>query len=168
MPSASSTTGTESFSRSIRTRRSAAGVRPMILSLAGKAVSAVEIAGVGHMKAQGLHHVPGALFKGSGQGGEGIRRKQFPRILEGLDVGQTLPQLLLRHIRPVRVFLQQSRHDLIAAACFKPGDDVIGHAVHHMDGAGTGVQHNVIAAQLILMYHRKPRFNSKIKLEADP
>ena len=40
--------------------------RPLtvVLALAGEAVLAVEVAGVGHVEAQCLYHVAGALFKG--------------------------------------------------------------------------------------------------------
>ncbi len=42
------------------------GIRSMVVSLAGEAVGAVEVAGVGHVEAEGLYYAAGALFKGSG------------------------------------------------------------------------------------------------------
>ena len=40
-----------------------------------------------------------------------------------------------------------------SAVIFKQPDDVIGHLVYHVYCTGANVQHDVIAAQLILMNH---------------
>ena len=53
----------------------------VVLALAGEAVLAVEIAGVGHVEAQCFHHVAGALFKGPRHAGEGVRAEELPGVL---------------------------------------------------------------------------------------
>ena len=105
------------------------------------------------MEAQGLHHVAGALLKGTRHVGKGIRRKELPGVLQGLHISDAVPQVLLRHVGALTVFFQHGRHDLVGTVVLEQSDDVIGHLVHHMDGTGAGIQHNVVAVQLILMYH---------------
>ena len=119
---------------------------------------------MGHVEAQGLHHVAGALLEGARHVGEGIGGEQLPGALQRLHVRDALPQVGLRHIGALPVFFQHRLHDLVRAVVLEHGDDVIGHLIHHVDGAGAGVQHDVVAVELILMYHNL--FSSYIKSAA--
>ena len=84
---------------------------------------------------------------------KGIRRVKLPGLLQRLHVGNAVPQILLRHIFALAVFFHHRRYDLIRRAVRVKRNDVIGHLIHYMNGAGAGVQHDVVAVQLILMYH---------------
>ena len=57
------------------------GPVPVVLALAGEAVLAVEVAGVGHVEAQCLYHVAGALFKGPRHVREGVGAKELAGVL---------------------------------------------------------------------------------------
>ncbi len=58
------------------------------------------------MKAQGLHHIAGALLEGAGHGGKGIRGKELAGLDQAFHIGNAAPQVLLRHVCPAGVFLQ--------------------------------------------------------------
>ena len=59
----------------------------VVLSLAGKAVGAVEVAGVGDMQAERLDHARRCAFSGSpAMSGECIGREQLARCAERLDL----------------------------------------------------------------------------------
>ena len=105
------------------------------------------------MQTQCLHHIAGALLECTGHICEGIRRVKLPGLLQRLHVGNAVPQILLRHIFALAVFFHHRRYDLIRRAVRVKRNDVIGHLIHYMNGAGAGVQHDVVAVQLILMYH---------------
>ena len=109
---------------------------------------------MGHVEAQGLYHVAGALLEGARHVGKGVGGKELSGVLQGFHVGDAVPQLLLRHVGARSVFFQHRRHDLIGTVVLKHGDDVVGHLIHHMDAAGAGIQHDVVAVELILMYHK--------------
>ena len=125
----------------------------MVFSLAGEAVGAVQVAGVRHMQAQRLHHIAGALLERAGHVREGVGGIELPGALQRVHIGNAVPQLLLRHILALAVFLHHRRYDLIRRVVGVKCNDVIGYLVHCMNGAGAGVQHDVVAVQLILMYH---------------
>ena len=125
----------------------------VVFPLACEAVGAVEVAAVGHVEAQGLHHVAGTLLEGPGDVREGVRRVELPGPHQGLHVGDALPELRLRHVGAVPVGFQQSLDNLLRRMVRVEGNQVIGHLVHHMDAAGAAVQDEVVAVQLVLMYH---------------
>ena len=128
------------------------GPVPVVLPLAGKAVGAVEVAGVGHMEAEGLDH-GAAVFEVKGHGLEGIRGVELPGLLQGAHVLDAAPQVLPGDVGAVPVLLQHGGDDLLRAPLLVQGDDVVGHVVHHVDRAGAGVQNDIAAIELILMDH---------------
>ena len=125
----------------------------MVFSLAGEAVGAVQVAGVRHMQAQRLHHIAGTLLERTGHVCEGVGGIELPGLLQRLHVINAVPQILLRHILALAVFFHHRRYDLIRRVIRVKRNDVIGYLIHYMNGAGAGVQHDVVAVQLILMYH---------------
>ena len=108
---------------------------------------------MGDVQAQGLDDAGGTGLQLTRHGLEGIRGKQLARCLQLCDLVIALAHLLRRHALGGTVFLGQLTDDGIAALAFEHGDDVIGQLVHRVDRAGADIQHDVIAAQLILMDH---------------
>ena len=125
----------------------------VILALTGEAVGTVQVAGVRHMQAQRLHHIAGTLLERTGHVCEGVGGIELPGLLQRLHVINAVPQILLRHILACAVFSHHCRYDLIRRVIRVKRNDVIGYLIHYMNGAGAGVQHDVVAVQLILMYH---------------
>ena len=125
----------------------------VILALTGEAVGTVQVAGVRHMQAQRLHHIARTLLERTGHVREGVGGIEFPGLLQRLHVINAVPQILLRHILACAVFFHHCRYDLIRRVIRVKRNDVIGYLIHYMNGAGAGVQHDVVAVQLILMYH---------------
>ena len=124
----------------------------LIAALRGEAVGAVQVAGVGHMQAERLDHGV-AVLEVEGHVGVGIGAPQLARLLQRGHILQALAQVGLGHVGAVAVLFEHGRYDRIGGALLVQGDDVIRHIVHHMHRAAAGVQHDVIAVQLILMYH---------------
>ena len=125
----------------------------VVLALTGEAVGAVEVAGVGHMEAQCLDDSGGTGLQLPGHGGEGVLGEELPGILQGQQLIVALLQLRPGHVLPIPVLLRQRIHQRLPLLRLEPGDHVIGHLVHGVDGAGTHIQHHAQVAQLILMYH---------------
>ena len=108
------------------------------------------------MQAQGLHHAAAVGLKVPGHGLEGIRGKELAVPLQlghGVQAG-----LRLVAGNAVPVLFQNQGDQLLPGFFLIERDDVIGGGVHHMDGAGAGIQDNVVAAQFVLMYHRRESF----------
>lgn len=121
--------------------------RPLtvVFTLAGEAVGAIEIAGVSHMEAKGLHHVPGAFLEGAGQGGKVIRRIELAGLYQCLNLPIAVLKLRFGHVRLCSIFSQHFPDNFFPGHVGIAGDYVVSHLVHHMDGAGAGVQHNIAA-----------------------
>ena len=120
----------------------------MVLALPGEAVAAVEVAAVGDVQAERLD-VAGIIFELSGDVRIDVRRKQFFVIFQLLNLRIAFPQVCLADSLAVRclpaaVFGEQRGDDFAFCFIFKHRDHVIGNLVHDMDGAGVGVQHNVV------------------------
>ena len=122
----------------------------VVLALAGEAVGAIQVAGVGNVQAQGLHNASGLLLQLACHGCESIGSKQLAGFLQGhhlivalRQIGSITGGILFRH----------GRQDCLPVVCFKHADDVVGDLVHHMHAAGANVQHDIEAAQFILMNH---------------
>ena len=64
----------------------------MEFALTCKAVVAVQIAGMRHMKTQCLDDAGGLFFQCPRHGGEGIRGKELARVLQGSDIVVALLQ----------------------------------------------------------------------------
>ena len=105
------------------------------------------------MQAQRLHHIAGALLERTGHVREGVGGIELPGLLQRLHVINAVPQILLRHILACAVFFHHCRYDLIRRVIRVKRNDVIGYLIHYMNGTGAGIQHDVVAVQLILMYH---------------
>ena len=128
----------------------------VVLALTGKAVAAVQIAGVRHVQTQRLDHIAAALLEGARQSRKGVRAEQRALADELRHVVNARPQLLLRHVRPIRIFFPQRIDDLVRGMIRIQRDHVVGHLVHRVNRAGAGIQHDIVAIQLILMNHGKP------------
>ena len=120
------------------------GPFPVILALAGKAVGTVEVAGVGHMEAQSLHHVPGTLLEVAGHGGKIVGSVELARFLQSSHIGNTGIELLLRHVLPPGILHQQLPDNVLRALFLIHGYYVVGHLVHRVDGTGAAVQYNIV------------------------
>ena len=83
----------------------------------------------------------------------GMSERTLARLFQRGHILQALAQVGLGHVGAVAVLFEHGRYDRIGGALLVQGDDVIRHIVHHMHRAAAGVQHDVIAVQLILMYH---------------
>ena len=103
------------------------------------------------MEAQGLHHPGGFLLELPRHGPEGIGGKQLARVLQAFHLRIAFFQF---RFGQAGIFRPHGPKHFLPAMGFKHGDDVIGNLVHHVHPTGAYVQHDVIAAQLILMNHK--------------
>ena len=125
------------------------------LALGRKAVAAVQVAGVGHVQAQGLDHI-GTVLEVEGVAGVSVGGEQLALLRQFVDVVQAVRDVGGGHIVPARVLLGQGRGGLRAgAAAVDRGDGVVGDVLHGVHAAAEHVQHDVVAAQFILMDHGK-------------
>ena len=129
------------------------GAVAMVLALTGEAVGAVEVAGMGNVQAQRLDHAGGARLQLARHRLEGILGEQLASRLQLRDLVIALAHLLRRDALGGVVLFGQLTDDGVAALALEHGDDVIGQLVHRVDRAGADVQHDVIAAQVVLMDH---------------
>ena len=150
------------------------GTLTVILALTCKAVGAVEVAGMGHMEAQGLHHTRRLFLQLTCHRLKGVGGKELSRLLQGNHLSIALGKVSLRNVLTAAVFLLHGGEDLFLRMRFKQTDDVVGHLVHHMDSPRTHIQHHIVTAQFILMnhsivsplrsYQKKCRLNGGISL----
>ena len=129
------------------------GPLALVFALAGKAVGAAQVAGVGHVETQGLDDVGVVLVVG-GHGGVGVGGEKLVVLLQRCHVVDAGPDLLLGDVGTVGVVGQDAPADLVRGVVGVEGDDVIRHLVHQMDRTAAGVQDDVVAVQLVLMYHK--------------
>ena len=122
----------------------------VVFSLACKAVRAVQIAGVRDVQAQCLYHAGGLLLELACHGGKGIGGKELACLLQPHHLLIAVLQLIGGDFGVSFAHLLQH---CFLAVFFKQPDDVVGYFVHYVHRTGTNVQHDVIAAQLILMNH---------------
>ena len=88
------------------------GPLAVVLALAGKAVGAVEVAGVGHMQAQRLDDAGALFLELARHGGKGVRREELPLVLQGADLRVAGGDLFGGD---VRVLFRAWRRDLLPA-----------------------------------------------------
>ena len=122
---------------------------PVILALAGKAVGAVQVAGMRDVKAQGLDHAGGLLLQFSGHGLKHVRREQGSLFLQGGNLIPALPDF--RGILPETG--GHFRNDLLPGFLLIAADDLIGDLIHHMHRPGAGVNDDIPVVQMITMNH---------------
>ncbi len=113
----------------------------MEFSLAGEAVFAAEIAGVSHMKAQGLY-IRVTVFQVESPGLVSVLFKEFPVCLQLIHIVEDLIHICHRH----GIFLHDRICDLLPAQVplIKKLDDVISNIIHAMYGTTVHIQHYVI------------------------
>ena len=128
------------------------GTLALIAALRGKAVGAVQVAGVGHMQAESLDHGV-AVLEIEREVLIGIGAPQLAGFLQACHVINALAQIGLGHVLTVTVLCHHGGNDLVGGVVGVHGNDIIRHLIHHMHRAAAGIQHDVIAVQLILMYH---------------
>ncbi len=125
------------------------------LALGGKAVMAVQVAGVGHVQAQSLDH-GAALFELKSLVGVGVGGKQLAGGGQLVDVVKAVGDVRGGHFGMPGVFLRQQLFRLGAGMpCVDEGNGIIGQLVHSVNAAAVHIDHNVVAAKLVLMDHRE-------------
>ena len=125
------------------------GPLAVIFALAGEAIGAIEVAGVGHVQAQSLDHAGGAGLQLPRHVFKGVRGEELAVFLERCDL-----VVAFRHLGGVLVeALGQFADDLVLAFAFVQADELVGDLVHHVHAAAAGVQHDVIIIQVITVNH---------------
>ena len=104
-------------------------------------------------RSQYLARLEKGIHTDAGDGG-----KELSGFLERLHLGIALADILGRYILPVGIARFKGRENLFPGMRFKHPDDVVGDLVHHVNGTGAHIQHNVVAAELILMNHLRFSF----------
>ena len=87
-------------------------------------------------------------MKKTAQGKEEIHMTELLKLPVGIENFEEI-----RRDNFCAVFFHHCRYDLIRRVIRVKRNDVIGYLIHYMNGTGAGVQHDVVAVQLILMYH---------------
>ena len=130
--------------------------RPLavVLTLAGEAVGAVEVAGVGNVQAQSLHHTGSLFLQLIRHGLVGVGDEELFSFLQRNHLLVAFGDIGFGDIGAVGEFFSHGGKDRFLVVIFKHGDDFVSYLVHGVDGAGANVQHDIVAAQFILMYHR--------------
>ena len=101
------------------------------------------------MQAEGLDHGV-AVLEIEREVLIGIGAPQLAGFLQACHIIDALAQVGLGDVGAVGILCQHGGHDLVGRV---HGNDIIRHLIHHMHRAAAGIQHDVIAVQLILMYH---------------
>ena len=123
------------------------------LALCGKAVAAIQVAGVGHVQAQCLNNI-GTVFKVKRMVGVGVGRKQLPCGGQLFNVVKAIADVGGGDVGAVCVFLFQLGGGILAAQpLVDQCDGIVGNIVHSVYAAAVYVQYNVVAAEFILMNH---------------
>ena len=125
----------------------------VVLALAGKAVGAIEVAGVGDVEAQRLDDTRCLGLEMPRHGLEGVGGEELARFLERDDLSVALLDIGGGDILAVAVFFVHGSDDFVLFVGLKHLDDVVGYLVYYVDGTGADVQHHVVAAELVLMDH---------------
>ena len=108
---------------------------------------------MGNVQAQRLHHTGTALLQLAGLFRIGIRGKELALLPELPDLADALTHLGLGHVITTRIFCKDFFDNFVGSVVFIEPDDVIGHLVHHMNGAGIRIEDDVQSSQLISVYH---------------
>ena len=124
----------------------------VVAPLRGKAVRAAQVAGVGNVQAQGLDHGV-AVLKVESHVLVDIRGPQLAGLFQAGHIVDALAQVFLGNVLTVAVLCHHGGNDLVGGVLRVHGNDIVCHVVHHMHRTAAGVQHDVIAVQLILVYH---------------
>ena len=118
----------------------------MVFSLTGKAVGAIEIAGVGNVQAKRLNHAGGPGFQFTRHGRKGILGKQLSRRFQLDNLVVTFADLIRRHAVCSLILFPQLFYDGVTGLCFKQSNHIVSQFVHGMYRTGANVQHNIITA----------------------
>ena len=97
------------------------------------------------MKAQCLHHIAGFGLKIACQGLIGIRSIELLVIYQSLNILHAGFQILPGHILPMAVLCKHLFDNFLFFRIGIEGDHIIGHFIHHVDRAGAGIQHHIVA-----------------------
>ena len=135
--------------------------RPLavVLALAGEAVGTAEVAGVGDMETEGLYD-PGRALVVRGEllvvvGGEELA--VFFKLRNVIEALKDVPA------RDLGVFCTYLGAYFVSGAGLVHIDYVIGYVVHEVDGAGGGVEDDVVAIELVLVDQSKKPLSESIK-----
>ena len=107
------------------------GAVAVIFALAGEAIGAVEIAGVGHVQAERLDDAGSLGLELSGHGLVDVGREQLARLAQGLDLSAGRLQFLQGRL--VRVAVVDRGDQYVAGRGFVVLDQVIGDLVNDVD-----------------------------------
>ena len=124
----------------------------VVFSLAGEAVVAVEVAGVGHVQAQRLDNGVAAL-EVEGLAGVDILSVELARAAQRLDVVETVKQLLPGDLGISGVLFKKDLDGLPGALGFAQPDQVVGDLVHHVDRTAEHIENDIVAVELVGMNH---------------
>ena len=130
-------------------------------ALRGKAVLAIEVTGMGHMKAERLDHGR-AVFEIKGPVGVDILGEELSGGGQLLNIVKAVLDVGGGNLGVGAVFFRQQRGGLGAGMPgIDQGDGVIGQLIHRVDAAAVNVQNNIITVKFVLMDHKIPRFYGK-------
>ena len=116
------------------------------------------MAGMGNVKTERLDDL-GIVFVVNGKVFVHILRIELFLLPECFYIIDAREDILPCHIGQVTVLFKNCFHDLFRGVIGKQLDDIIRHVVHGMYGAAAGIQNDVIAVELVLMYHNYPLLN---------
>ena len=134
------------------------------LALGGKAVFAVQIAGVGHMQAECLDN-GGTILEVKGMVSVNIFGKQLAIGLQFFDIVKAVVDVFGGHFGMVSIFLCQQVGSFCAGvAGIDQSDGGIRQFVYGVNAAAVDIQHNVVAVEFILMDHTIPHIRIKVGL----
>ena len=151
--------GNEEIQRLLAHLKAHNGALAVVLALAGKAVLAVQVAGVCNVQAQRLDH-GAAVLEVKGLVGVHVLGKELACGLQLLHIGQAVLDLLPGDLRQMGILLQQGGDQRLPPGGLVAGDDVVGQVVHRVHRAAVHIQHDVVAVQFVGMDHF--RINSKL------
>ena len=120
-------------------------------ALTCEAVGAVQIAGVGDVKAERFYDIPAFRLEHVRHRLERVLGEQLSLILQSADIRKTFGDIT---VADTVVFSGERGDDLILSeSAARHGYYFIGGIVHGVNGAGTGVKNYVVPVQFVLMYH---------------
>ena len=121
------------------------GPLAVVFSLTGKAIGAVEVAGMGHMEAHGFDDLLILFLELAGKLGKVIFAEQLSLGLQCPDIRKAPPYLRLIDPFHMTVALHGLGHQFLLRHGLVSSDQIIGHLIYHMDRTGAGIQHDIVS-----------------------
>ncbi|EJX07055.1 hypothetical protein EVA_04837 [gut metagenome] len=122
-------------------------------ALSGKAVAAVQVAGVCHMQTQSLDH-GAAILKVKSLVRVGVLSEEATVAAQFLNGFEATADLFGSYLRLIGILCEQFIGDfLLALASIDQSNGVISQFVYCVNTAAVNIQHDVVAVQFVLMDH---------------